>query len=99
MAGLCDLVEILENNMECVVLEVKDGVQKELVCLGCFDGDETMLRLTKGDDHTCTIFFGAGKTCSWSWDVRAYAGVGFTEKMRPDDRKLHYRGFRHLCRG
>ena len=32
-------------------------------------------------------------------DVRAYAGVGFTEKMRPDDRKLHYRGFRHLCRG
>ena len=35
MAGLCDLVEVLENNMECVVLEVKDGVQKELVCLGC----------------------------------------------------------------
>ena len=75
MAGLCDLVEILEKNMESVVLEEKDRVQKELVCLGCFDGDETMLRLTKGDDHTCTIFFGAGKSCSWSWGMSGHTLV------------------------
>ncbi|MDE7352080.1 MAG: hypothetical protein K2O06_03415 [Acetatifactor sp.] len=67
MAGLCDLVEIMENNMECVVLKVKDGVQMQLICLGCFDGDETMFRLTKGSSHTCTMFRDGRKPVSWSW--------------------------------
>lgn len=67
MTRLCDLVEVLENNMECVVLKVKDGVQMQLVCLGCFDGDETMFRLTKGSSHTCTMFRGGRKPVSWSW--------------------------------
>lgn len=75
MAGLCDLVEILENNMECVVLKVKDGVQTELVCLGCFDGNETMFRLTKGNDHTCTIFSRGGGVCSWKWGESGYTLV------------------------
>lgn len=67
MARLCDLVEVAENNMECVVLKVKEGVQTELVGLGCFDGDETMFRLTKGGGHTCTVFRGGKRPVSWEW--------------------------------
>ena len=67
MARLCDLVEVAENNMECVVLKVKEGVQTELVGLGCFDGDETMFRLTKGGSHSCTVFRDGKRAISWEW--------------------------------
>lgn len=67
MAKLCDLVEILENNMECVVLKVKDGARMKLIFMGYFNGDETMLRLTKGDDHTCTVFCEGRVPFSWHW--------------------------------
>lgn len=75
MAGLSNLVEVMENNMECVVLKVKDGVQMELICLGCFDGNETMFRLTKGNDHTCIIFSRGGGVCSWKWGESGYTLV------------------------
>ena len=52
MAELCDLVEVVENNMECVVLKVKKGAGMQLIRLGCFDGDETMFRLTKGSSRS-----------------------------------------------
>ena len=67
MAELCDLVEVVENNMECVVLKVKKGAGMQLIRLGCFDGDETMFRLTKGSSHTCTMFRDGRKPVSWSW--------------------------------
>lgn len=65
MEKLCDLVEVVENNMECVVLKVKDGVQERLICLGYFDGDKTMFRLTKGSDHTCKVFLDGKRPISW----------------------------------
>ena len=69
MSKLYDLVELLENNDECVILKVKDNMQMQLICLGCFNGNETMFRLTKGDNHTCTIFSNTGKSFSWQWGI------------------------------
>ena len=44
---LKDMVELLSNNDACVVLKVKDGQEMNLLSLGCFNGDEVMMRLTK----------------------------------------------------
>lgn len=62
---LCDLVEIEENNMNCVLLKVKENSTLDLIKLGCFEGDEKLIRITKGRDHTITIF--TDKT-HYSWD-------------------------------
>lgn len=72
MSQLYDLVELLENNDECVILKVKDNMQMQLICLGCFNGNETMFRLTKGDNHTCTIFSNTGKSFSWQWGISGH---------------------------
>lgn len=48
---LKDMVELLSNNDACVVLKVKDGQEMNLISLGCFNGDEAMMRLTKGRDE------------------------------------------------
>ena len=53
---LSNCVEVAVNNAECVVLKVKKGKEFDLITLGCFDGNETMFRLTKGDNHTCTVW-------------------------------------------
>jgi len=64
---LGDLTEVVKNNAECVILKVKDGAEFELVCLGCFDGNEKMFRLTKGTDHTCTVWRENDKPFYWEW--------------------------------
>lgn len=64
---LCYLVDIIENNEECVILKVKDNKKLELIKLGYFDGNEELMRLTKGRNHTCTIFKTNGKSFSWYW--------------------------------
>lgn len=69
---LCNLVEIIENNEECVLLQVKDNKKLDLIRLGCFDGDEKILRLTKGKNHTCTIFRTDDKPFSWNWGKSGY---------------------------
>lgn len=74
MNRLVDFVKIVENNTECVILEVT-GKPIDLIKLGCFDGNETMFRLTKGDDHTCTVWSDKGKPCSWYWGRSGYTLV------------------------
>lgn len=64
---LYDLVELEENNSECVVLKVKEGSEDDLVKLGCFDGNEKMFRMTKGACNLCTVFSPAGAR-SWEWE-------------------------------
>lgn len=65
---LCYMVDIIENNESCVVLQVKDNKKIDLIKLGCFDGDEELIRLTKGKKHTCTIFYKENKNpFSWYW--------------------------------
>lgn len=66
---LSDIVKIRTNNYDLVVLEVLPDHQFDLIDLG-FDGNEKMFRLTKGGDHTCTIFSESGgelKSFSWHW--------------------------------
>lgn len=73
---LKDLVTLEENNASCVVLEVKPNSFKELVKLGCFNGNEKMIRLTKGRNHTCTIWHGnANESYSWYWGESGYTLV------------------------
>lgn len=78
MKRLVDLVKIVENNKECVILEVT-GSMLDLIKLGCFDGDETLIRLTKGGNHTCTIWKKDGNYYSWWWGISGCTMV--TEKM------------------
>lgn len=66
MKKLCDLVDIRANNEECVVLTVKKNVELDLIELGCFNGDEEILRITKGDNHTITVFTKDGINYSWN---------------------------------
>lgn len=80
MNKLCDLVEVIENNQECVILKVKDKEKMQLICLGCFDGTETMFRMTKGENHSCTVFTDKGKYYSWEWGISGYTLV--SELMR-----------------
>ena len=67
MKKLFDLVELVSNTEDAVVLKVKPGSEVDLICLGCFDGDETMLRLTKGTTITCTVWTNKGSNFSWHW--------------------------------
>lgn len=75
MLKLKDIVEVAVNNRECVVLKVKEGHEMDLISLGCFDGDETMFRLTKGEDVTCTVFRKDAKPFSWDWGISGYTMV------------------------
>lgn len=66
MKKLVNCVKIVENNEDCVILEVV-GSPFDLVRLGCFNGDEKMFRLTKGGKHTCTVWLADGQNYSWFW--------------------------------
>lgn len=72
---LCYLVDIVENNENCVILQVKDNKRLELIKLGCFDGNEELMRLTKGKNHTCTVFPKSGNPFSWKWGESGYTLV------------------------
>lgn len=77
MTKLYDLVEVMENNEACVILKVKPAKDLfiKLICLGCFEGDEMMFRLTKGKNHTCTVFRREGKPYSWEWGMSGHTLV------------------------
>lgn len=74
MKNLSTLTKIIENNEECVILEVT-GNKLDLIKLGCFNGDEQMIRLTKGKNHTCTIWTKDDKHYSWYWGADGYTLV------------------------
>lgn len=78
---LCDIVEIEANNRECVLLKIKDGSELSLIKLGCFDGDEKVIRVTKGRNHTYTIIT---KDENYSWE---YGESGYTLVSDNTDRK------------
>lgn len=84
MKKLFDLVELISNTEEAVVLKVKPDSTMDLICLGCFNGDETVLRLTKGRSMTCTVWKEGGKNYSWYWGDGGYTLVSdnMTKKGR-----------------
>lgn len=75
---LYNMVTLVCNNGDCVLLEVKDGQRMNLIALGCFTGDEKLLRLTKGRTVTCTVFTDKG-SYAWSWGLGGFTLV--TEQM------------------
>lgn len=79
---LSELVEVEFNNKDCIVLKVKPNSEAWLISLGCFDGNETRMRLTKGLGVTCTIWRDGDKPYSWSWGQGGRTMVdGNTERM------------------
>lgn len=73
MKKLCELVKIVENNEECVILEVT-GSMLDIIKLGCFNGDEKLIRLTKGNNHTCTVWTD-NRNYSWHWGIGGHTIV------------------------
>jgi hypothetical protein len=74
---LKDIVKIRTNNYDLVVLEVLPGHEFDLIDLG-FHGNEKLFRLTKGADHTCTIFSqknGELHNFSWHWGYSGHTLV------------------------
>lgn len=78
---LCDLVEIEENNMDCILFKVKENSELDLIKLGCFEGNEKMIRVSKGKDHTFTIFTDKSH---YSW---YYGESGYTLVSKDMDKK------------
>ena len=75
MNKLANLVTVFYNDDDCIVLDVKKDVEDDLICLGCFSGDETRFRVTKGDHHTITVWHKDRKPNSWEWGDRGYTCV------------------------
>ncbi len=78
MTKLSDLVTVFYNDENCVILDVRKdlpNVEDSLICLGCFSGDETRFRVTKGDHHTFTLWHENKKSVSWNWGDKGYTLV------------------------
>ena len=72
---LKDLVTLKTDNDECTILEVNEGAYLDLIALGCFNGQEKYLRITKGRNLTCTIFNEDKTSFSWNWGPSGYTLV------------------------
>lgn len=65
MKRLCELVDVAVNNEACVVFKPKKDTRMDLISLGCFRGDEEMIRMTKGRTPEITVFYQDGKSFSY----------------------------------
>lgn len=65
MKKLCELVDIAVNNENCVVFKIKEEATMDLIALGCFKGNEDMLRMTKGRTPEITVFNKDGSNFSY----------------------------------
>ena len=74
MTKLKDCVECI-NEQTFVLLKVKDGMEMDMIMTGLFEGDETMFRITKGDDHNCTTWYKNGKNWSWHHGLNGHTCV------------------------
>ena len=79
---LWNLVDIIDNNIDCVVLKVKDDARLDLIKLGYFTGNEDIIRLTKGENHTCSIFSKDGGNFNWYWGKSGYTLVSDEMKKK-----------------
>lgn len=79
---LYEATELVSNNRDCVLIKLKKGKELELISTGYFNGDEAMLRLTKGDSVTCTVWTKDGKHYSWYWGLGGHTLVSDSMRMR-----------------
>ena len=78
---LIDLVEIVENNAGFILLEVT-GDKNSCILSGVLDGDEDLIRVTKGEDHVLTIFFKDGRHFSYNFGTHGYTLISNKEEKR-----------------
>ena len=74
-AMMVDFVSVKVNNENCVVFEVLPDHEMDMIATGYFNGNETLLRLTKGDSTTCTVFRKDSKPYSWDWGLGGHTLV------------------------
>ena len=67
MKNLEELVDVVEDNNNLVILKVKEESNLDLIKIGCFTGEETMFRLTKGRDRICTVWYSNRQPFTWQW--------------------------------
>ena len=72
---MVDFVTVKVNNENCVILEVIPNHEMDMISTGYLNGDETLLRLTKGDNTTCTVFRKDSKSYSWEWGLGGHTLV------------------------
>lgn len=65
MKRLCELLDISVNNEACVLFKVKESARMDLISLGCFRGNEEMIRMTKGRTPEITVFCKDGSIASY----------------------------------
>lgn len=65
MKRLCELVDIAVNNEACVVFTPKKDTRMDFISLGCFNGNEEMIRMTKGRTPEITVFYKDGSNFSY----------------------------------
>ena len=59
----------VENNEYCVILQVKEDKRLDLIRLGYFEGNEKLIRVTKGRENVCTIYKDDNDSFSWGWQT------------------------------
>lgn len=74
MTNLRDCVDIIDEP-SFVLMKVKEGKEMDLITTGLFQGDETMFRITKGYDHSCTTWFKNGNNFTWHHGGSSYTLV------------------------
>lgn len=62
---LSQIATVKVDNDACVVLEIGREAKMDLIALGCFLGNETLIRVTKNPYHTFTIWRADGTNVSW----------------------------------
>lgn len=85
---IAPLLTVEVDNKNCVVLKVKPDHKMDMIATGYLYGDETMFRLTKGVNTTCTVFRDGVKPYSWDWGLDGHTVV--SEAMSTLGRALHY---------
>lgn len=72
MMKLHELYKLIENNDDCVILQLKDGCENELWKVPFFDGNEKDIKISKGGHTTVSIRSMDGKAYSWGWGDNGY---------------------------
>ena len=78
---LVDVIEIVENNNDYILLEVT-GDRKQCILTGVLNGNEELIKVTKGKNHTLTIYFKDGKNFSYSFGESGYTLISDNEERR-----------------
>ena len=72
--NIADYLMIVSDNDDCVVMGFKPEITAmDKIASGIFEPGYEMIRVTKGRDHTYTVYEPNGKY--WSWD---YGFSGYT---------------------